>query len=89
MHDSCLPIIGAILLANMIVAEVIIGTSGSGLYGTPLLCIVTVFVDGLMIGRKPEYVGKKIEAPEIKMRIMALACVSACSTQRVDLCQCR
>jgi K+-transporting ATPase ATPase A chain len=77
MHDSFLPLGGAVLLANMMVDEVIIGAPGSGLYGMVLFCLVTVFVAGLMIGRTPEYVGKKIETPEIKMTILALACVPA------------
>jgi K+-transporting ATPase ATPase A chain len=77
MHDSFLPLGGAVLLANMMVDEVIIGAPGSGLYGMLLFCLVTVFIAGLMVGRTPEYVGKKIEAPEIKMTILALACVPA------------
>jgi len=72
MHDSLLPLSGGILLANMMVDEVIVGAPGSGLYGMLLFCIVTVFLGGLMIGRTPEYVGKKIGAPEIKMTIVAL-----------------
>jgi len=77
MHDSFLPLSGAILLANMMVDEVIVGAPGSGLYGMLLFCIVTVFLAGLMIGRTPEYVGKKIGSSEIKMTILALICVPA------------
>jgi len=77
MHDSFMPLSGGILLANMMVDEVIIGAPGSGLYGMLLFCIVTVFLAGLMIGRTPEYVGKKIGASEIKMTILALVCVPA------------
>ena len=77
MHDSFLPLSGGILLANMMVDEVIVGAPGSGLYGMLLFCIVTVFLAGLMIGRTPEYIGKKIGAPEIKMTILALLCVPA------------
>jgi potassium-transporting ATPase potassium-binding subunit len=77
MHDSFLPLSGAILLANMMVDEVIVGAPGSGLYGMLLFCIVSVFVAGLMVGRTPEYVGKKIESSEIKMTVLALACVPA------------
>jgi potassium-transporting ATPase potassium-binding subunit len=77
MHDSFLPLSGAILLANMMVDEVIIGAPGSGLYGMLLFCIVAVFMAGLMIGRTPEYIGKKIGAAEIKMTILALICVPA------------
>ncbi len=63
---------GAILLANMMVDEVIVGAPGSGLWGMLLFALVTVFVAGLMIGRTPEYIGKKIEAREIKMAMLAL-----------------
>jgi K+-transporting ATPase ATPase A chain len=76
-HDSFLPLSGGILLGNMMVDEVIVGAPGSGLYGMLLFCIVTVFLAGLMIGRTPEYIGKKIGAPEIKMAILALICVPA------------
>ncbi|HXX05086.1 MAG TPA: potassium-transporting ATPase subunit KdpA [Xanthobacteraceae bacterium] len=77
MHDSFLPLSGGILLANMMVDEVIVGAPGSGLYGMLLFCIVAVFIAGLMIGRTPEYVGKKIGSTEIKMTILALICVPA------------
>jgi K+-transporting ATPase ATPase A chain len=77
MHDSFLPLSGGILLGNMMVDEVIVGAPGSGLYGMLLFCIVTVFLAGLMIGRTPEYIGKKIGTPEIKMAILALICVPA------------
>jgi len=77
MHDSFLPLSGSILLGNMMVDEVIVGAPGSGLYGMLLFCIVTVFIAGLMIGRTPEYIGKKIGASEIKMTILALICVPA------------
>jgi K+-transporting ATPase ATPase A chain len=77
MHDSFLPLSGGILLANMMVDEVIVGAPGSGLYGMLLFCLVTVFLSGLMIGRTPEYVGKKIGTSEIKMTILALICVPA------------
>jgi potassium-transporting ATPase potassium-binding subunit len=77
MHDSFLPLSGGILLANMMVDEVIVGAPGSGLYGMLLFCVVTVFLAGLMIGRTPEYIGKKIGTPELKMSILALLCVPA------------
>ena len=77
MHDSFLPLSGGILLANMMVDEVIVGAPGSGLYGMLLFCIVAVFLAGLMIGRTPEYVGKKIGSSEVKMTILALICVPA------------
>jgi K+-transporting ATPase ATPase A chain len=77
MHDSFLPLSGGILLANMMVDEVIVGAPGSGLYGMLLFCIVAVFLAGLMIGRTPEYVGKKIGSSEVKMTILALICIPA------------
>ena len=77
MHDSFLPLSGGILLANMMVDEVIVGAPGSGLFGMLLFCIVTVFLGGLMIGRTPEYAGKKMRSPEIKMTILALLVVPA------------
>jgi K+-transporting ATPase ATPase A chain len=77
MYDSFLPLSGGILLGNMMVDEVIVGAPGSGLYGMLLFCIVTVFLAGLMIGRTPEYIGKKIGTPEIKMAILALICIPA------------
>jgi K+-transporting ATPase ATPase A chain len=75
MHDSFMPLSGALLMANMMVDEVIVGGVGSGLYGMLLFCIVTVFVGGLMVGRTPEYVGKKIQADEVKMTMLALLCI--------------
>jgi K+-transporting ATPase ATPase A chain len=72
MHDSFMPLSGAVLMANMKIGEVIFGGPGSGLFGMLLLVIVAVFVAGLMVGRTPEYLGKKIEADEIKMAMLAL-----------------
>jgi potassium-transporting ATPase potassium-binding subunit len=77
MHDSFMPLSGLILLANMMVDEVIVGGPGSGLFGILLFVIVAVFASGLMIGRTPEYLGKKIEANEVKMTMLALLCVPA------------
>jgi len=77
MHDSFLPLSGGILLGNMMVDEVIVGAPGSGLFGMLLFCIITVFLSGLMIGRTPEYVGKKMGSAEIKMTILALLVVPA------------
>jgi K+-transporting ATPase ATPase A chain len=75
MHDSFMPLSGMVLLANMMLDEVIVGGPGSGLFGMLLFVIVAVFVAGLMIGRTPEYLGKKIEANEVKMAMLALLCV--------------
>ena len=77
MHDSFLPLSGGILLANMMVDEVIVGAPGSGLFGMLLFSITAVFLAGLMIGRTPEFVGKKIGSSEIKMTILALISVPA------------
>lgn len=72
MHDSFMPLSGAVLMANMKIGEVIFGGPGSGLFGMLLFVIIAVFMAGLMIGRTPEYLGKKIEANEIKMAMLAL-----------------
>jgi potassium-transporting ATPase potassium-binding subunit len=72
MHDSYLPIGGAVPLVNMQLGEVIFGGVGSGLYGILAFAIVAMFVAGLMVGRTPEYLGKKLEAKEVKMTILAL-----------------
>jgi potassium-transporting ATPase potassium-binding subunit len=77
MHDSFMPLSGLVLMANMMLDEVIVGGPGSGLFGIVLFAIVTVFAAGLMIGRTPEYVGKKIEGDEVKMAMLALLCVPA------------
>jgi potassium-transporting ATPase potassium-binding subunit len=72
MHDSYLPIGGMVPLVNMQLGEVIFGGVGSGLYGILAFAIVAMFVAGLMVGRTPEYLGKKLEAKEVKMTILAL-----------------
>jgi K+-transporting ATPase ATPase A chain len=72
MHDSYLPIGGMVPLINMQLGEVIFGGVGSGLYGILAFAIVAMFVAGLMVGRTPEYLGKKLEAKEVKMTILAL-----------------
>jgi K+-transporting ATPase ATPase A chain len=77
MHDSYMPLSGLVLLANMMLDEVIVGGPGSGLFGMLLFAVVAVFVAGLMIGRTPEYLGKKIEANEIKMTMLVLLTVPA------------
>ena len=73
MHDSFTPIGGMIPLFNMQLGEIIIGGVGAGLYGILLFAILAVFVAGLMVGRTPEYVGKKIEAREVKLAVLAIA----------------
>lgn len=72
MHDSLTPLGGAVPLSNMLLGEVIIGGVGAGLYGMLLFAITAVFIAGLMVGRTPEYLGKKIEAKEIKMAMLAV-----------------
>jgi K+-transporting ATPase ATPase A chain len=72
MHDSLMPLGGMIPLANIMLGEIIFGGVGSGLYGMLLFAIVAVFVAGLMVGRTPEYLGKKIEAKEVKMAMLAI-----------------
>ncbi len=72
MHDSFTALGGMIPLINMQLGEVIIGGVGAGLYGMLLFVILAVFVAGLMVGRTPEYVGKKIEAKEVKMAMLAI-----------------
>jgi potassium-transporting ATPase potassium-binding subunit len=72
MHDSFTPVGGAVPLVNIQLGEVIFGGVGSGLYGIIAFAIVAMFVAGLMVGRTPEYLGKKLEAKEVKMTILAL-----------------
>ncbi len=75
MHDSLMPLGGMIPLINMQLGEVIIGGVGAGLYGMLLFAILAVFIAGLMVGRTPEYLGKKIEAREVKMAMLAILCL--------------
>ncbi len=72
MHDSYTPLGGMVPLFNIMLGEVIVGGVGSGLYGMLLFAILAVFIAGLMVGRTPEYLGKKIEAKEVKMSVLAL-----------------
>ncbi|MGO4714257.1 potassium-transporting ATPase subunit KdpA [Bradyrhizobium sp. 2TAF24] len=72
MHDSLTALGGMIPLINMQLGEIIIGGVGAGLYGMLLFVVLAIFVAGLMVGRTPEYVGKKIEAREVKMAMLAI-----------------
>jgi len=72
MHASASPLAGGIYLFDMLTGEVIFGGVGSGLYGLLLFVLLTVFLAGLMVGRTPEYFGKKIEAKEMKWVLIAL-----------------
>lgn len=73
MHDSFTPLGGLIPLLNIQLGEVVIGGVGAGIYGFLLFAILAVFVAGLMVGRTPEYVGKKIEGREVKLAVLAIA----------------
>jgi len=72
MHDSFTALGGMIPLINIQLGEIIVGGVGAGMYGMLLFVIVAIFVAGLMVGRTPEYVGKKIEAKEVKMAMLAI-----------------
>jgi len=72
MHDSFTPIGGMIPMGMIALGEIIYGGVGSGLYGILLYVIVAVFIAGLMVGRTPEYLGKKLEAKEVKMALLAM-----------------
>lgn len=77
MHDSFLPIAGLVPLLNMMTDIVIFGGVGAGLYGILIYAIVAVFIAGLMVGRTPEYLGKKLEQKEVKMAMLAIIVTSA------------
>ncbi len=72
MHDSFMPLGGLVPLANIQLGEVVFGGVGSGLYGMLIYAVIAVFIAGLMIGRTPEYLGKKIEAFDIKMASLTI-----------------
>ncbi|AQR73391.1 potassium-transporting ATPase subunit KdpA [Sphingomonas sp. LM7] len=78
MHDSFTALGGMIPLFNMQLGEVVIGGVGAGIYGFLLFAILAVFVAGLMVGRTPEYVGKKIESREVKFAVLAIAVLPLC-----------
>jgi K+-transporting ATPase ATPase A chain len=73
MHDSFTPIGGFVPMFNMQLGEIIIGGVGAGFYGFLLFAILAIFVAGLMVGRTPEYLGKKIESREVKLAVLAIA----------------
>jgi K+-transporting ATPase ATPase A chain len=70
MHESFTPIGGLVPLVNIMLGEIIFGGVGSGLYGMLIFCILSVFIAGLMVGRTPEYLGKKIESYDVKMSML-------------------
>ncbi len=78
MHESFTPIGGMIPLFNIMLGEVVFGGVGSGLYGMFLFVLISVFIAGLMVGRTPEYLGKKIESREIKLSMLALLSLVFC-----------
>lgn len=78
MHSSFSALAGGVTILNMLLGEVIFGGVGSGLYGMLMFVLLTVFIAGLMVGRTPEYLGKKIEAFEIKMAVVAVLAPSVC-----------
>jgi potassium-transporting ATPase potassium-binding subunit len=90
MQDSMSPLSGLVAIFNLMIGEIIFGGVGSGLYGMIIFILLTVFIAGLMVGRTPEYLGKKVEASEMKMVILAILAPSiiiklfsavACSVQ--------
>jgi K+-transporting ATPase ATPase A chain len=70
MHDSLTPLGGMMVLINLMFGEVVFGGVGSGLYGMIIMVVLSVFVAGLMVGRTPEYLGKKIESYDVKMTML-------------------
>ncbi|HEX3863232.1 MAG TPA: potassium-transporting ATPase subunit KdpA [Stellaceae bacterium] len=75
MHDSFTPLGGMVPMVNILLGEIIVGGVGSGLYGMLLFAIIALFIGGLMVGRTPEYLGKKLEAKEVKMTMLAILCL--------------
>jgi potassium-transporting ATPase potassium-binding subunit len=76
MHDSLTPLSGMVAMVNMKLGEIIFGGVGAGMYGMIAFILLTVFIAGLMVGRTPEYLGKKIEAFEVKMAMLAMILVN-------------
>ena len=77
MHDSFTPLAGLVPMFNIMTDEVIFGGVGAGLYGILMYAIIAVFIAGLMVGRTPEYLGKKMEQKEVKMAMLAVIATSA------------
>jgi K+-transporting ATPase ATPase A chain len=77
-HDSFTPIGGLVPLANIATGEVIVGGVGAGLYGMFVFIVLTVFIAGLMVGRTPEYLGKKIESHEVKLAMLSVLILTMC-----------
>ena len=77
MHDSLSPLAGMVAMLNIMLGEIIFGGVGAGLYGMLMFVIITVFIAGLMVGRTPEYLGKKIERSEVQWSMAAIIIPSA------------
>jgi K+-transporting ATPase ATPase A chain len=77
-HDSFTPIGGLVPMANIATGEIIVGGVGAGLYGIFLFIVLSVFIAGLMVGRTPEYLGKKIEAHEVKLAMLSVLILTLC-----------
>ena len=77
MHDSYTPLAGGMLMLNIALGEIVFGGVGAGLYGILIFAILAVFIAGLMVGRTPEYLGKKIEPKEMKMAMLAVLVLEA------------
>ncbi len=78
MHSSLSPMAGGIALFNMMLGEIVFGGVGAGMYGMLVFILLTVFLSGLMVGRTPEYLGKKIEQKEVKMCVIAILAPAFC-----------
>jgi len=78
MHDSFTPLGGMIPMFNIELGEIVVGGVGSGIYGFLLFALLAVFIAGLMVGRTPEYVGKKIEGREVKLAVLAIVVLPLC-----------
>jgi len=78
MHDSFTPLGGSIPLLNIMLGEIVFGGVGAGLYGMFLFIVLSVFIAGLMVGRTPEYLGKKIEAHDVKLAMLAVLILAFC-----------
>ena len=72
MHDSFMPLGGMIPLANILLGEIVFGGVGAGMYGMLIFVVLTVFIAGLMVGRTPEYLGKKVEAYDVQLSMLYL-----------------
>ncbi len=77
-HDSYTPVGGSVPLLNIMLGEVIFGGVGAGMYGMILFIVLAVFIAGLMVGRTPEYIGKKIEAHDVKLAMLAVLILAFC-----------